>query len=125
MKSLVFLGSFVFAFATVNFLGDDDRCIQLQQQFDSVSSSAEDTYAVASCKAKAAEQQLAFTYLALAIDKGFYNADWLIADANWDELSQDKRWMPLVHRVEQAQFNYLADAYGKQIQSQGHNTQSK
>lgn len=116
MKSIVFLSSFIFAFATVTFLGDDSDCEQVQQQFDSVTSNAEQTYLMASCKAKIAEKQLAFTYLALAIDKGFYDADWLVADSNWEALSQDARWMPLVHRMEQAQFDYLADAYQKQIQ---------
>ncbi len=105
-KMLVLL-TLVLALTTLKVVGGSNTCNNLRKTFIVATASADDTYEMGVCEGIADNPDKAFAYLSMAVNKGFNDADWMMADPDLEQLSQDPRWLPLVQRTEKIQQDLL------------------
>lgn len=120
MKLLVMLSTLLVTLTTVGLFGESEQCTQardavkLQANLQAVS---QDTvYLMAACEAELGHNDLAFGYLNELKQRGFNDADWLVADVRLESLHQDGRWQVLVDEVSSVQQQVLAEIYAESIE---------
>ena len=84
-----------------------DGCQNQPGQFDAALANADEVYAMAVCQSRSGNEDQAFEYLSAALDKGYVNADWVMADPALERLHQDERWMPLLIKFDRRQQQHL------------------
>lgn len=119
MKILAMFSTLLVTLTTVGWYGESQQCIelraQLQQQQQTLVVSSEQMYLMASCEALAGNNDGAFVYLNKLKDSGFTDADWLLADVQFESLHQDGRWQPLLDDVSSIEQQMLAEIYSQEI----------
>lgn len=122
MKILAMFSTLLVTLTTVGWFGESAQCVQMRQQVVHASQqqalqavSQDDRYFLASCEALAGNHDAAFEQLNGLKDRGFNDADWLLADVRFESLHQDGRWQPLLDEVSGMQQQVLAEIYAQSI----------
>lgn len=120
MKLLVMLSTLLVTLTTVGLFGESSQCIEARTQVKlqaSMQVLPQDTvYLMAACEAEVGHNDLAFSYLNELKQRGFNDADWLLADVRLESLHQDGRWQVLVDEISSVQQQALAKMYSESIE---------
>ena len=119
MKLLAMFSTLIVTLTTMGWFGESEQCALLRDKAEQLVSLQQliddEAYNLASCEALAGNNDLAFHYLNVLKDKGFNDAYWLLADADFESLHQDGRWQLLVDEVSSVQQQMLAEIYSQHI----------
>lgn len=116
MKILVMASTLLVTLTTLGWYGESQQCIELRQAVENNVLSVDDTYQLAGCEAVAGNHDSAFVYLNQLQQKGFNDADWLLADVKFESLHLDGRWHVLLNEVSSTQQLLLADTYAENLE---------
>jgi hypothetical protein len=105
LKALLIL---VILFTSFTSSGNDAFCKKLISKFNVETASTNSIYNMACCSSLNNSSDDAFSYLEVALSKGYTDLDWILKDSDLTSLHSDTRWKDIVSRVENNREIYLS-----------------
>lgn len=108
MKSVSLLVTVGILFFTSPDVLADAQCERIESKFQVDKASGGDAYDMACCAARKKQNDNAFSYLSMAIDKGYFDHQWMVKDEDLLPLQQDKRWSGMIDKAQAKEKHYIA-----------------
>ena len=100
--------SILLLISSVTASASEEYCKKVRAKFTPDSASSNQTYNMACCSALDNRADEAFSFLELAVKKGYIDYKWMVQNPDLKSLHQDKRWNLTIDRVIAAEEAYLS-----------------